>query len=456
MKNFLLFIGFLFLCFGVGAQEIQHEAITAHYGVPEVPLEGDTSVSASSLDDLGLLAVPQPQQILKEVSQVINIEVPVRVFKGGVFVDSLTINDFEVLEDGIKQKVEAVYLIKKDTIERGEDKQKKFSPETERTFFLFFELTEYDPRISDSLDYFVNNVLLPGDNLIAVSPLKTYRLKDRGIEIKTKQEIAEELRSIIRKDTVLGSSEYRSALKDLEELARTISGLLESDPADRARILNAEVGTESAFSAGELEEFLTRYAVYLQKLEILREVNQLKLLDFAEYLKEREGQSNVFIFYQREFIPQIDPKVWMQAQGLFQDYYGVDIGFFMADILNFTFRDITVDVERVKRAYADASTAVHFMFISRIAETIPGVYFAERSSDIFSPFLEMAKASGGFADSSANPDYLFKKAVAASENYYLLYYAPTNYAGDGEFKNIKVRVKEKGHKVIHRLGYYSN
>jgi hypothetical protein len=96
------------------------------------------------------------------------------------------------------------------------------------------------------------------------------------------------------------------------------------------------------------------------------------------------------------------------------------------------------------------------MYITRQPENVPGVYFAERSSDIFTPFLEMSKASGGFAESSANPDYLFKKAVSASENYYLLYYAPKNYTADGKFKNIKVRVKSKGYKVVHRLGYFSN
>jgi hypothetical protein len=56
--------------------------------------------------------------------------------------------------------------------------------------------------------------------------------------------------------------------------------------------------------------------------------------------------------------------------------------------------------------------------------------FEERSSDVFTPFHEMAQSSGEFSDSSANPDWLFK--------------------------TIKVRVKGKGYRVIHRLGYFSN
>jgi len=67
----------------------------------------------------------------------VNIEVPVRVFKGDTFVEDLSIDDFEVFEDGVPQKIEAVYLIKKRNVERSEEKR-RFRPETHRNFYLFF------------------------------------------------------------------------------------------------------------------------------------------------------------------------------------------------------------------------------------------------------------------------------------------------------------------------------
>lgn len=45
-------------------------------------------------------ANPQIPPLQHEV-RVVNIEVPVRVYKGEAFVDSLTLGDFEVLENGI-------------------------------------------------------------------------------------------------------------------------------------------------------------------------------------------------------------------------------------------------------------------------------------------------------------------------------------------------------------------
>ena len=50
-------------------------------------------------------------------SVVVNIEVPVRVLRKDAFVDGLTLADFEVFENGVSQKVEAVYLMDYETFE---------------------------------------------------------------------------------------------------------------------------------------------------------------------------------------------------------------------------------------------------------------------------------------------------------------------------------------------------
>jgi len=71
------------------------------------------------------LFVATSAQELQHDAIAINIEVPVRVFKGNQFIDHLTIDDFEVYEDGIIQKIEAVYLIKKTEIAREDTLMKK-------------------------------------------------------------------------------------------------------------------------------------------------------------------------------------------------------------------------------------------------------------------------------------------------------------------------------------------
>jgi len=71
----------------------------------------NTSAAALSLPLTGLGAYVLGQE--SHQVNVVNVEVPTRVFKDNKFLDTLTIDDFEVLEDGIPQKLQAMYLINK-------------------------------------------------------------------------------------------------------------------------------------------------------------------------------------------------------------------------------------------------------------------------------------------------------------------------------------------------------
>ncbi len=407
MKKLIFFIVFIALAIILIAQEIQHETI------------------------------------------VVNIEVPVRVFDGGKFVEDLTINDFNVYEDGKLQDVVAVYLIKQTKIERKEEKR-QFEPKTSRNFYLFFEITNTSPRIQEAIDYFVQNVLLPGDNLWVISPTKTYKMKSESLEVLPKEEVVKQLEGIMRRDAWAGSSDYRSVVDELTRIARTLSSMF-----------GGRVVVDDHFDAGleeipediKLEILLNLYSTTLEKLEHLRSIDQQKLLEFASLLKEEMGQKYVFLFYERELIPTIEPRLVAQASGAFQD--NPNILATITDLFYSDRRDASIDVERIKKAYADASTAIHFLFFTKPAEHVSGIYFEEHSEDIFSPFMEMAKATGGSAESSASPRFLFKNAVEASENYYLLYYRPSNYKEDGKFKNIEVKVRGKNYRVTHRAGYFA-
>ena len=381
-------------------------------------------------------------QELSHDTLVVNIEVPVRVYKGGKFIDSLTINDFEVYEDGKLQKTEAVYLIKKKNIERKEEK-KKFAPQTSRSFYLLFEVTEYTPRMGEALNYFIQDVLASGDSLQIVTPVKTYRLKSERLKILPKELIANQLKEILRRDAITGSSEYRSAVNDVARLAQELS-----PPQGRNEFSTSE------YTGMALDEMLSRYRTLVERLEQTRSIDQKKLLEFAEILRNKEGQKYVFLFYQREYIPQISKKVLNQMMSANQGR--PDILVTLTELFDFYRRDTPFDVDQAKQAYADSSVSIHFLFFTKPARHIPGVYMEEHSEGIFNAFKEIAEASGGLTESSSNPIFLLQKAVEASENYYLLYYSPANYKRDGKFKKINVKIKNGNYRISHRSGYFAN
>ena len=401
------------------------------------------------------------QQIFIEESLVINIEVPIRVFDGRNFVQNLTIDDFEVYEDGVLQKIEAVYLINKRTVERSEEK-KRFSPDTSRSFFVFFEVADYTAQLGEALEYLGNELILPGDELIIITPLNSYKLNDKALVVISRQDLVDQLKGIVRKDCIEGDSEYKSTLHDLAELARALSASFQSSTIDEeGAFTGAEASQlDSLSGAGryamiELDEQLILYQGLLHKLETLRQIEQMKLMDFARLLREKEGQKNVFLFYQKEYIPQVDPRIVNEHISKFQAR--PDLVLSVNSIMDFSFRDITFDVDMVKQAYADSSISIHFLFISSPLPIISRVRLEERSEDIYGAFSEMARATGGYVESSANPAALFRNAVESSENYYLLYYTPKSYElGEREFKNIEVRVKNRNYRILHRAGYYTN
>lgn len=391
---------------------------------------------------LGAIPSAFSQQLAHEV-KVINIEVPVRVFKGDAFIDSLTINDFEVLENGKPQAIEAVYLIKKTDIKREEGKKGPAKPQVSRQFVLFFEMSEYLSEIDKVLDSFFNNVILPGDSLIVITPMKSYHMRSESLEKLPKNQIKKQLQGKLRQDIFMGTSEYRNTI---EELYKSFSG------------------------DASIEERMEIYTTYLSRLESLRRVNEKGLIQFADFLKTMPGQKFVYLFYQKENIPQYSPRYLMQQQFQYQDDLFLKAKFM--ENFDLFIRDVKFDVEAVKKAYADSSISIHFLYVTKTpgvktpvtvardgAAAMAGsgeITMVERSEDIFSAFNEIAQATGGISDTSANADAAFKRAVNASENYYLIYYTPKDYKSDGKFHEIKVNVKGGGYRILHRAGYIGN
>jgi len=381
---------------------------------------------------------------------VVNVEVPVRVFEGARFVDDLQMEDFQILEDGVPQKIEAVYLVRKKAVERSQE-VRRFVPSTSRHFFLFFEISDYTSDIGRAVDFFHEKVLTSGDELFVVTPRSTYQLRSEVLGNASREALSAQMKEILRKDALMGNAEYRGAMKELIGLARALSAGQRDEYSGQPQQLDEyTLGGSRQMS---LEKQLMRCINILNRVRKLRYVDQKRLLAFAERLKNQQGQKAVFIIYQRELLPQIEQSVLQKYIALYQNKPHIYRSLY--GLFDTVRRDISFDVDRVKKAYADASVSIHFLFLTPPLKYRPGIQFSERSEDVFGAFREMAAATGGFVDSSANPASSLERAITASENYYLLYYSPSRYKADGRFREIKVRVNRPGFRVTHRMGYFA-
>ena len=381
-------------------------------------------------------------------STLVNIEVPIRVLDGNRFVDNLTIDDFVVYEDGKLQHVEALYLLNKAQIRRKEE-IKVFSPSQQRHFYLFFEISEYSSQIEKATENFIRNVLSQGDNLTIVTPLKIYKMKKEAIQVLTQKEISRQISQIMRDDVLSARREYKNIFRDIENVARALhafqsGNVLEvmHDPAT-GRIIELDQ-----------DGLITRYMSLLKILEEMRRVDEEKLIRLSQLLKSQEGQKDIFFFYQREFIPLVDPQLFQEFLSRPAD--SLDFSFSISYLSEFMGRDFAFNTQRVEQAFIDSDTAFHFLFFSRPQKKILGLDMKDESGKMFESLKKIAGSTGGLVDSSDNPGLLFQKKVEVLDNYYLLYYSPRDYKADGSFRSIEIKVKNKDYSVSYRKGYFSD
>ncbi len=385
-----------------------------------------------------------------EVS-VINVVVPVRVFEGNRFVADLTKEDFEIYENDKPQNIEALYLVNKEQIERKEAVL-DFEPQLLRNYYLIFQISEYNPRFNETIDYLFEKVLLPGDTLTIMTPMGNYVLPNKALKIKSKESLAKEMQRIVRKDTTIGGANYRNLITNLRRLVRSISaaGGVEADGAVATDIDSDSVS--SAFgSSRNLGFLLASYRSTLQNLDKLRLIDENKFIQFARSIKRLKGQKNVFFFYEREFRPEISDRILGQMMNRYQDEPNIQGD--LQDLFQFYQRHVTLNVGKIQQIFADASLIFNFIFITKDPGVFSGINMREQSEDVFNVFTQVARATGGIVDNSQNPAYAFTSANRLSEMYYLLYYTPADYQEDGKFNNIKVKVKGKDYNISHRFGY---
>jgi VWFA-related protein len=394
--------------------------------------------AVAALSGLGLLAAlavagqavrgPDPQQPPQQPPQqhtsvVVNIEVPVRVMRKDAFVDGLTLADFEVYENGVRQPLEAVYLIKNKEVLREEvlPGASPPPPQKVRNYVLYLDLKEHLPKIEEAIDYFFSDVLGDKDALFVVTPAKTYKFRSEYLARVPRAKVAERLKDILRADVMLGNSRYRSLMVDFYKLED------EEFPPEMADVK---------------ENLLFEQA---KEIRDLTELTEERVMAFADILKALDGEKHVFLIFQREVLPA----------HIFADDRQAEL-----------VKAVGFDVDKIKRHFADASITVHCLYITKRPTfamrdmlqrgSAAVTQIQDLSSDVYASFRQMAAATGGLSESTTNPSFALKQAAEASGNYYLLYYRPLDYKADNRFQEIVVKVRGEGLKVTHRLGYIAD
>jgi len=396
------------------------------------------SVPAAVLAVLAFVLSPA----LSQEKGPVPVTVAVRVFDGGQFVEGLALRDFELLENGVPQRIDALFKVDRNAVTRQEGEGPAL-PVTARRFYLLFQMYEYNPKVSEALRYFFNNALLPGDTMEIQTSMRNYMLTPAAFAKKPKDVLAKEMDDIVRKDINQGNFVYKGLMRDLRRMVQGIEGL---NP-----VAGGDEESDASVSTFGLEYLLNQYKDSLHKLEGLRTLDQDKIVGFAQALRKLDGRKFVFFFYQQEFRPEISPSMFntlidnnQESQNILADLH---------DLFQTHHQNISLDQQKIVQAYCDSSADLNFLFMNRTPERLGGITMRDQSQDVFKIFAQAATATGGIAESTQDPTAAIQDALKASETYYLLSYTPASAAKDGEFRTISVKVKDKDYKVFNRRGY---
>jgi len=372
------------------------------------------------------------------------VEVRVRVSTEGRFMGDLALKDFGVLEDGRLQTASSIALVLGGKLVRWEGEE-TVPARLERSYTLLFQAVDWDPSLVEAVEYLFGSVLKAGDSMTLVTPVKPDYLQKDALASKSRAELTKGMKDVLRKDILRGGGEYRDLINELKRLTGAISGVTANFDENMESDVTMETG--GGFC---LEMQIDRYRQALMKMEGIRLVDEAKLLAFAGSLKAVPGQKTVVLFYQREYRPEISSATMTRLMSLYQD--NPDI---LGSLMDLYKREKTFNADVVKKAFADAGIDFHFIFMEKKAQRVFGATMKEESEDIFPGFVEIARATGGIAESSQNPAASFDRAAAISTDYYLLSYTPSAHPPDGGFRTIAVRVKGGNYAVSNRLGYYA-
>jgi VWFA-related protein len=365
------------------------------------------------------------------------VDVRARVMASGRFVGELTLDDFEVLEDGRPQAVRSLAQVRAGQVVRAEGADRP-TLRLDRSYTLLFQAVDWDPKLTEVVQHLFGSVLKPGDTMTLVTPTKPYTLQKDALALRTRAELAQGMEEVLRKDILRGGGEYRDLIRDLRRLIRAIS----SETSTFGEDMESDITTDSTSGLG-LETQIDRY----------RLIDETKLVAFADSLKRVPGQKTVVMFYQREYRPEISSGTMSRLMTLYQA--NPDILGNLMDLFQFYTREKRFDADRVKKAFADAGIDFHFIFMEKKSQRVFGATMREQSEDVYPGFVEIAAATGGTSASSANPAAAFMQAMAAAGDFYLLSYLAEGYVPDGRFRTVEVRVKRGSLQVASGLGYYA-
>ncbi|UCH94921.1 MAG: hypothetical protein JSV88_32350 [Candidatus Aminicenantes bacterium] len=383
----------------------------------------------------------QEHEKIVEKVEVVNIEVPVRVFSRGEPVAGLEKSDFKLLVNGEERPINAFFEIRKKIKPTESDLQT--AALTPRLFVLIFNVSDYDAYLQKNIDYFFKKVIRPQDRLMVIT--NNFFLNDKVIENVQKEK--KRLKKILE-------LEAKRIRLELFNLKNKLKSLLE-DKDDRT-------GDE----AQNARIFVQDYLHYLKGFKrVYFDPQSDRYIKIAKYLKNQPIEKWVFNFFQlgmfyyphelEEFIEGIsDASEAVDAN--VPDPNAEDVKEIQTlDLLESylqAYKELQVVdknlVDNLGKLFINSGATFHTQLLKNTTHSIlPGFSYLPISLNSENVFTNVAEMTGGSVFNSNKIKTFVEQVMSKEDIYYTLTYNP----GKLKEKNqqVKIMVNNDTYRVVY-------
>jgi outer membrane lipoprotein-sorting protein len=350
---------------------------------------------------------PEHERIVEEV-EVINVEVPVRVFYKKKPVKGLKKSDFKLYVDGEERPVNGFYEVRKKLQPQS---QSPGQEQGDRLFVLVFNVGSNIRDLEKGMQYFFKQVIRPHDRLMVLT--NNVFLQERVVEDPQKE--LEKLLKILD----LEARKTTFKMSSLESSLRYLAADLKYELGN----LGPHRGPENA-----IQRFLTNYKDYYSEFKaIFFNPPEEQYIKVAEYLKHQQVEKWVIHFYQ---IPQF-PQLKISGGVL---YKAIDNSFKNRRLSN----PYITDIQQIMGMPADPDFIRHIdklflntgaTFHTLLLKNIMSEYFEEYdyrpvSTDSEHIFRQVTQLTRGKVMASNDMEKFVEKISEKEDVYYVLTYTP--------------------------------
>lgn len=344
-----------------------------------------------------------------ESVQVVNVEVPVRVFHKGSAVDGLTRENFQVFEDGKPQEINGFYIRRKKLATSGTPAgatEQKINMRS-RYFVLVFKIIDYNEPLRKGLKYLFENVFRESDQCLVF-------INDKSIFFKNLDQMDQVqvvMHRILREESQKARQRMQKYLTKVEDEVKLLRFRFEIVPMTSEYTL-------------EVWRFLHRY------LEIWNDYNKIYLkpdLDnyfyFSRHLEKIKKEKWVVNFYQIEKFPKLKQTgpIMERIRTMLSDFQAMDDAEYstMIKALSRLLRHIDIEMHATRNFPADEISKL-FMKVDATFHSIlipvnrqvffEDIEYKEVSSEIESSLREITKQTGGSLQRTGNLESALEKS----------------------------------------------